>query len=163
MREYLILLIATALVCGIVQMIAPESSDAGLHKHIGLVCGLCVLCVSIAPFSSFIEKISSKDGGYFGELVGEGNLPDYEQMYEDNLIFQSEANMSAGLKTLLVRDLGLDGDSFEVTVTLVAGEREYLADKVVVYLYGKAVLYDPHAITDYVNGLLGCECDIIYQ
>lgn len=145
-------------------MLVPEGSGAGSKKYMSLVCGLCVLCVTIAPLSELVADVSSIGDGLLDGI--ESPLPDgedYSQIYGDSLIGAGEVNMSSGLKALLSRDLGIDETDIDVSVKLREGEDKYLPDKVTVFLYGKAVLCDPHEIIEYVNGLLGCECQVIYQ
>ena len=164
MREYVITFVCVALACGLIQMLVPQGDGGGIKKYMSLVCGLCVLCVTISPISRIVSDMSS-----LGEELFDGistpypDKDDYSQIYDDSLIEAGEVNMSSGLKALISRDLGVDESDIDVSVKLREGEDKYLPEKVTVFLYGKAVLCDPHKVIEYVNALLGCECQVIYQ
>ena len=163
MREYVMIFVSVTLACGIVQMLVPEGRG-GFKKYVGLVCGLCVLCTAIAPISSLLEDVWSLGETLFGITSSVTQDKDnYEKIYGESLIEAGGANMSSGLKTLISRDLGIDASYFDVSVRLREGEDSYLPDKATVILYGKAILCDPHEIIEYVNDLLSCECEVIYE
>ncbi len=164
MREYLITLIGVVAVCGIVQMLAPEGEGGGMKKYIALVSGLCVLCVCIAPLYDLFVWISSDNGEGISSLVGEYvSQEDYLVIYEEEIMSRGGENMSAGLKSLIARDLLLDFGSFDVSVALESAEDEYIVRDVYVTIHGSASQIDPHKIEEYVGALLGCECVIIYD
>lgn len=164
MKEYVLTLISSALVCALVSMIAPEGK---LGKYVTFAGTLCILCVSVSPIYSFISGISGADGKdladfIFGEYeMGEDNEA-FLDVYEENLMDMGAANMSQGLKNMLCRDMKIDGAHIEVYVELFETEDRFLPKKVSVVLYKSAVLLDPRQISEYVNSLLGCECEIVY-
>ena len=57
MREYVIVLIGSVLVCSLAVMLSPEG-EKGMAQYVKLAAGLCVLCVLISPLTSFVSSIS---------------------------------------------------------------------------------------------------------
>ena len=166
MKGYVMMLIGTVLICSVALMIIPEGK---IGKYVRLAGALCVLCVSISPLSSFIEALSGIDGNSLPDIIfGEGVLGDGEgelspsDVYEENLMSASSENISLALRSMICREIKVDAENIEVYVELIEGEEEYLPQKVSVVLYGSAVLTDPHLIEEYIDTLLGCECEIIY-
>lgn len=166
MKEYVLTLIGAALICSLTSMIAPEGK---LGKYIAFAGSLCILCVSISPIYSFISWISGADAGardlaeyIFGEYDRAEDNEEFLDVYEENLMDMGAVNMSQGLKSMLCRDMGIDAEHIEVYVELIETEKKFIPKKVSVVLYKSAVFYDPREISEYVNSLLGCACEIIY-
>lgn len=162
MREFIITLIGVAVVSGGVQMLCPEDSKAsGL---INIISGLCIICIMLAPLKDFIawmrnDAVGMLDGIYGSQITTE----DYAEIYEKSIIEGSELKASQSLKLLIITDLELSEDSFDVSLRLTRSDEEYCAESVTVFLYDKAVLTDPKIIKDYVARLLSCECQIVYK
>lgn len=144
-------------------MLSPEKE--GLSKHIALLCSLMVLSVAISPIASLISRLDGIEGDFFDIFLGGEKISkeDYQEIYRETLIIGGEENMSVSLKSMLSRDLEIDIDDFDVSVKLYEGDKEYLPREVTVTLYSGGILVNPHNISDYVNRLLGCECEIIYR
>ncbi len=164
MEGYIITVIGMVLICSFALMLCPDGEGGGLRKYMGLLSSLCVLCVLISPVMAVSDALFNTDGGLFDGIFGDENAQErYEEIFEENLIEEGSANMSTGLKNMICRDLAIDSALFDVKVELVADTDKYIADKVTVVLYKGAVLVDPHRVIKYVNGLLDCECEIIYE
>lgn len=164
MKEYVLTLIGSALICSLTSMIAPEGK---LGKYIAFAGTLCILCVSISPIYSFISDILGAEADDLAEYIfGEYDRSDEDEglldVYEENLMYMGADNMSQGLKSMLCRDMGIKADDIEVYVELIETEEKFIPKKVSVVLYKSAVFYDPREISEYVNSLLGCACEIIY-
>ena len=160
MKEYVITLIVTVIICSLASMLAPEEN--GMLSYVKLAAGLCVLCVAISPLTSFAEEVLEFDvGGSF--IDGEDESERLNGIYEGSLLGAGEASASEGLRTLICREFGLDSDEIEVSVTLSGEGDEYKPRRATVVLSsGKAIFADPHEICEYVTALLGCSCEIIY-
>ena len=161
MKEYIITLIGTVVICSLAAMLAPEEN--GMLGYVKLAAGLCVLCVAIAPLTSFArEAIDFEAGESFldGETDGEDKL---NGIYEESLLGASETSVSRGLLVMICREFGLSSDEIEVSVTLSGEGEEYKPERATVVLRsGKAIFTDPHKVADFVTATLGCNCEIIY-
>ena len=158
MQGYVITLIGTVIICSLATMLAPEEN--GMLGYVKLAAGLCVLCVAIAPLSSFAREMFDfrLDGGFVAD--GEGDKNKWSEIYEGSLISASEESISEGLSAMICREFGLSGEEIDVSVKL-SGEGK--AQRATVTLAsGKAIFADPHRLIDYVTELLGCGCEIIY-
>ena len=161
MSGYITTLIGTVIICSLVSMLTPE--DKGMVGYVKLAAGLCVLCVAISPITSFIGALMDFElgEGLFSDASNGKN--DFGEIYEQGLLGASEQSASEGLEGMICREFGLESDEIEVSVKLLAAEKEYVAESVtVVFVGGKAIFTDPHDIIDYVSELLGCRCEIIY-
>ena len=164
MKEYVLTLIGAVLVCSLVSMIAPEGK---LGKYVTFAGALCILCIAVSPVYSFVSGISGTDHTDIAEFIfGEYNSDEENEVfldvYEDNLLEVGAENMSGALKIMLCRDMKLDAEHIEVYVELVEGEDKFLVSGVSVVLYDAAIFCDPEELSEYIDSLLGCECEIIY-
>ena len=161
MNDYIITLIGTVLVCSLAAMLAPEES--GMLGYVKLAAGLCVLCVAIAPLTSFIREATELSIGEGFLDIESGENGKFGEIYEGSILGASEESASLGLRAMICRDFGLDSDEVEVRVHLSDTGKEYKAQSVTVALVGgKAIFTDPHEIIAYVTETLGCNCEIIY-
>lgn len=164
MKEYALTLIGAVLVCSLVSMIAPEGK---LGKYVMLAGALCILCVAVSPIYSFVSEISGADAidlvdYIFGEYDSDEENEVFLDVYEENLLEVGAKNMSGALEIMLCRDMKLDAEHIDVYVELVEGEDKFLVNGVSVVLYDSAIFCDPEELCEYIDTLLGCECEIIY-
>ena len=161
MNEYITTLIGTVIICSLAAMLTPEEN--GMLGYVKLAAGLCILCVAISPLTSFIGVLQdfSLEGG-FGNAGGDGEN-NFGEIYEENLLGAGEESVSSGLRSMICREFGLKSDEIEVSVKLEDTGNEYAPESVTVMLVsGKAIVTNPRDVIDYVTGLLGCRCEIIY-
>ena len=161
MNDYIMTLIGTVLVCSIAAMLAPE--EGGMLGYVKLAAGLCVLCVAIAPLTSFIREATELSiGEGFLDMDG-GENGNFGEIYEGSLLGASEESASIGLRAMICRKFDLESDEVEVRVRLSDTGKEYKAQSVTVALVGgKAIFTDPHEVIAYVTSAIGCNCEIIY-
>ena len=161
MNGYITTLIGTVIICSLAAMLTPEEN--GMVGYVKLAAGLCVLCVAISPITSFVEAIDdfSIENGI---VEGDDVEINFEEIYNQSIVGASEESISQGLRDMICREFELDSDEIEVAVKLKDdGHGEYKTERAtVVFAGGKAILTNPHEVIDYVTGLLGCSCEIIY-
>lgn len=162
MSGYITTLIGTVIICTLAAMLTPEEN--GMLGYVKLAAGLCVLCVAIAPVTSFVEAVQEfpSAGEFFEDgIVSENN---FEQIYEESLLGASQESMSEGLREMICREFKLSSDEIEVFVKLKETESGSctIESATVMLAGGKAILTDPHKVIDYVTELLDCRCEIIY-
>ena len=163
MKEYVLMLIGSALICSLISMMAPEGK---LQRYVALAGGLCILCVSASPIYSFISLLSEADARELDEIIfGEYSAGEDEvflEVYEQGLMQAGAENAASALRSMLCRDMSVPYEDIEVYVELYMTEERFEAKKVSVVLYRSAVLCDPREICGYVSSLLACECEIVY-
>ena len=163
MREYVIVLIGSVLVCSLAVMLSPEG-EKGMAQYVKLAAGLCVLCVLISPLTSFVSSISEliEQNRSFDGI--DNSLDNFEKIYNESLLDASGEEIANALESMLCREFGFKNDEIDVYVELCEGEDGYLPECVTVALWQSAntLFADPHDIIEYVNGLLDCRCEIIY-
>ena len=160
MKEYITTLIGSVIICSLAAMLSPED-EKGMLGYVRLAAGLCVLCVAIAPISSFLSSVLDFDvwDSFKSDVAGE---LEYNGVYEQSLLDASEASISDGLQAMLCRDFKLENDDIEVSVELYKENEECKVESVTVIFFGGAFFTDPHEVISYIDELLGCRCEIIY-
>lgn len=163
MKEYVIVLIGSVLVCSFAVMLAPEN-EKGVVQYVKFAAGLCVLCVLISPLTSFISSLSVLiDQNRFFDSDG-SELEGFDKIYNESLLDASGEEISKGVENMLCREFGLKNDKIDIYVELCEGEDGYLPENVTVILWqsSETLFVDPHKIIEYINELLDCRCEIIY-
>ena len=161
MREYVITLIVTVSVCTLSAVITPDT-EKGLSGYTRLVMGLCILCVAITPISSFIKKIYSADIKTDFLDVGTLEVGELESIYKESLDRASTAAISERLRDMICSNISVNKEDIVVFFELCDKESNGEVKKVTVLLSGKALVVDPRRVTEYVGGILDCECVIAY-
>ena len=160
MQEYLLKLIGISCVISAVCMITPQKG----RKYTKLVCTLSLLCVILSPLADnsiweLTENISL--GGIQDNEADEAESI-YEEIYNNTVSRANEDKISVYLKELMVKDIGLSVEDFDVDVTTATDKGYIEISEVRVVLRGSAVTQDPHKIITYLEDMLGCECNVVY-
>lgn len=162
MQGYLVTLIGMSILISVVGMVVPQK----VKKYVRLVCAVCLLCVILKPIP---ELLGSKGSELFAGLDifhGAEDVQEdkafYNEIYNNTIRKASEEKIAAGLETMMIKDLGLPEDSFEVRVEIDDGENYVKVRKVSVLISMDAVSRDPHAVVSYLEEMLECTCEIIY-
>lgn len=163
MKTYIVSLLAVALISGIVSMLSPNGGS-GIKKSVSLLSALCVLCILVRPIGKIASELKNA-GSIFERGIVSSNYSEenYAEIYNNNLIKYSEADVSEALGNMLCTEFELPAETIDVSAVMSDNGNEYIVDRVIICLRGKAVFSDPHKICEYVNSLLKCECEIIYD
>ena len=163
MKDYIITLICVSVFSGIIEILSPDSAGDSLRKQIRLITSLCVLCVAISPIAGVISGISGAEFDFLSDYTDREELESkYEEIFKNNLGEHTAESVASESAQMLCESLGIDTDDLEVHLSLVDLEGELTARDVTVTLYRSAVATDPRIISDYIEELLGCKCEIIY-
>ncbi len=164
MKGYIFTLIGVALIVGIAEMLSPDGERDGLRSHIRLISALCVLSVTLSPILSVIGALTDGEidiaGAFDKDYTDTAML---EAVYNESLLLAGEENASQALEALICRELALNEGLIDVRITLDEKEESFVPSGVSVILYDGGFAIDPHAVTEYVESLLSCECEIIYR
>lgn len=157
MKEYLSALLGVCVISAVVKAVA---SDGAMKKYVEMLCTLCVLAVLIMPVSDIISSSYGFDG-LLEKTEFEGE--NYEDVYNE-YISEKEIDRAEKLLTAeLAEYLEIDAEALRVKLEVSYGENgETDVEKAKVYLGMQAVGISPEAVTEYLYGRIGAECQIIY-
>jgi len=162
-KEYLISVIAAALMAALVGILAPEGSGKGLSGHVRLLGALFLLCVLLAPLRGAADSLAD---WMRGEVTLDLPSGDSEEDYGNELESAIRAASWEYAADLL-------SERLETEFSLPTGEVRCLLhrsdpnaehpERVSVILSGSSIWKDPARIEAYVEALLGCECAVAIE
>lgn len=155
MQETVFTLFCTALAVGIAELLLPEGSSKGTVLLFRFLCSLMVFLLLLSPFRTFLQKGETL---LQGEMQAQdSNLAHYEQILENAVQTQSEADFKKGLLLLLQRDYGIKKEN--VTL-LIRFDADGTLSRVCIFLSGAALLQNPDTLAKNLNQRLGCEVEV---
>ncbi len=162
MKNYIVTLIGVALICGIVGALSPEGKGGSLKKHVNLVMSLCVLCILISPLGSVISSLGDI------EIFGDGGFDDnidseYEEIYKNNLGKYTSESIAEESEKMLCDNFSLDEEDIEIRVTVEIFEESFNVTRAELIIYPSAIAKDPRKMKEFLENLINCECEIIYD
>ena len=158
MKDYVMTLLGASLLTGILGTLCPEKHK----KHLRLLCGLCTIALLIAPLSSYLSEIEWKlpeleeNGGEHEENI-------YDEIYHQTLSKVNIQKAENSTKNLIIQLFSLKNEDVFVSLDIAEENGNALVKKATVQVSGKAVLVDPREIKKYVEELLKCPCEIVYD
>ena len=160
MQSYLISLITAALIAALVGILAPEGERGGLGKHLKLIASLFLICILIVPLKGFTNTLQELIDGNWAISLPNGELSkdELQSDAEKALDEASEQYFADALGNALCTQFALSASDVRCTVNWERIDGESRPVRVTVFLSGRAIWQDTHAIEAYVNGLLGCAC-----
>ncbi|MBO5416456.1 MAG: stage III sporulation protein AF [Clostridia bacterium] len=164
MKEYIITLVGTALFCGFITILSPDGEGEGLKKHIKLIASLCVLCVLIAPLTAFAEGLEDYEGESLSDIFErEEYINKYEEICNESISSYTSEEIARRCEEIICEELDMKRDSFEVAVESGYNGEEITVLSATVTLYPEAITQNPHEISELLENLLDCKCEIIYK
>ena len=160
MKTYFLSVLVVALIGGICEELLPEGSA---RQNLRLAAGLCVLAVLILPAKDALTGLSDLAAriDLSGLIAPETEAgEDYESIFSDAMQSHSAREAGDRLAALVGAQFGIDAGDCRAEVELSA---DGSASRVLITLSGRGILKDPHAIIQYVNGLLSCPCDVAVE
>lgn len=153
MKEYLLSVLAAALVIALVGILAPNGSGSSLK----LVSALFLLLAIAAPLPKLLTSIPQRIEDLFQVGGQKGDEEDFRQETDLTLENASKAYLAQSLTQLLEEKFSIPAGEVRCTVRWVEGD-EIRPEKVTVILSGSAIWKNPAPIEETVTQLLGCEC-----
>ena len=161
MKEFLITLMAVAILNGVVGMLTP---DGNLGKYVRFAGMLCLLCALASPVVTVIGAFG--DGGEFLDGIlgdkAEREEENYDEIYNNTLMNGSASYAQEIMENALLQHFNLPQDSLSVSVELVMENEAYQIERVVVSLGEQAIFADPRDIISFVNDRWNCTCTVVY-
>ncbi len=162
MKEFLITLMAVAILVGVVGMLTP---DGNLAKYVRFAGMLCLLCALASPIVTVLSALTDGDG--FAEEIlgdiGEKEEERYDEIYNNTLMDGSAKYAEEVMKSELTQQFSLPKDSLSVSVELVMENELYQIERVMVVLGEQAVFVDPRQVISFVNERWNCTCTVVYD
>lgn len=159
MKQYLLTLIAAALLAALVGILSPDGERGGIAKHMRLLISLFLVCVLIAPLRGVIINLQDLINGDFSlPELGLENEDDYRQQME-NALDDASVNYFCDMLTQSIESqFSISPGDVRCRVDWQREGERLSPTRVTVILSGKAIWQDPKPIQAYVSELLGCEC-----
>ena len=164
MKEYMIALLMLSVCCAVVELLSE--GNEGIGKHIRLMTGICVLCVSIAPIPTWIQRAEA-----FPSLLEEW-LTLHEQSelgdkdYFERRFSQESERIDLSLACETVRDMVCEEFALsaqECRVVLSVDEQGSEITHAYVSLRGQAKWQNTHQIEQYLEKTIGCRSTIYIE
>ncbi|MBE6694314.1 MAG: hypothetical protein E7589_06090 [Ruminococcaceae bacterium] len=152
-NKYIYSLILTALIAVIVELVSPADDGGGLGKHVNLICGLCIAVALLNPLKEGAQWLLELARDGIDGVVETSEMPSVEH-YGDAFAEQVYTVSESEIKRLLCKQFDISENDIEIRCDF---DERYLLVRITVLLSGKAVFKDPHKITDYLSGAIGCE------
>lgn len=159
MKDYLLTLIAAALVAALVGILSPDGERGGIAKHLKLLTSLFLICVLISPLHSVLTGLKDLANGNLSiPNFDVGTEDDYRQQMDAALDGATESYVSDMLTQTLESQFSIAAGDVACRVEWAREGETLTPTRVTVILSGKAIWKDPKPIEDFVSELLGCEC-----
>ena len=151
MKNYLLLVIGTSLVCFVARELL---SNTPFSSHINYVSGICIFLVALSPIFSSFDKI--KELSFDQIYESQENEEKYEEIFE-KYIESAQIDMLKGeIRSSVAQKFDLDESEIKVYVKYDAGAKEKL-QRVTVSLIGSAAFANSNEIYDYLDSIFDCE------
>ncbi len=158
MKEYIFSVIGAALVAGVVSLLLPEGS--GNSRVVRMLAALCVLCALAAPLSG--KACDGDLTGIFEDILNTVPEDGAEDKYYEILTGIGRAELEKKLSELICREFSANESDITVTVEAVEADGVFAVRRVRVGLRAAAIFLDPYELEDFVEGLVGADCDTYY-
>ena len=155
MQATVLSLFGVCLLGGLAELLLPDEGAQGTRQALHFLCGLAVLILLLSPFVRFLGSSAAL---WPGELqIDEGELTDYEALFENVMVQQYETDLHAGLETLLSQEYGIAAEDTDI-------DTDYATDgsllRIRITLRGAAIIHDPEAIEQTLRARFGCLVEV---
>ena len=159
MKDYLLTLIAAALIAALVGILSPDGERGGIAKHLKLLTALFLICVLISPLCGILTDLKSlMDGTLSIPNLTPDTEDDYRQQMDAALDAATESYFTDMLTQTLESQFSIAKGDIDCRVDWTRDGDQITPRRVTVILSGKAIWKDPKPIEEFVSELLGCEC-----
>ena len=163
MKEYLLALLAASLCAMLIGLLSPHGEGGGLGAHVKLLLALFLICVLVTPLSEAVGTVRDWLAGDLPFLEAEENEEDYREQLESSLTESSKGYFVQRLTETLRQKFSLENGTVRCVVQWNEGESDIRPTRVTVLLSGSGIWKDPHAIREFTEELLQCECVVAVE
>ena len=158
MKSYVMILLGTSLLTGMLGVICPRKHQ----KYLRVLCGFCVIAVLVSPLPRYLatldDRLSSVE-----EVGDEESVKKYNEIYHEALLEANQTQLEAWLQSHFINEFSLESKDLSVTVILTEGRENVSVKKTIVCLSGRAIFVDPAPMISFVEDTLFCPCEIVYN
>ncbi len=159
MTAYILSMLAAALLCAVVELLAPKGEGGRLASGVRMVAGLFLLVALLAPLRAGLDVLSDFVGQDIDTPAEDAE--GYESAWEASILALGHAELTAWVTETLTTEFGIAADCVEVVP--VWGESDTVTpplSEVCIVLSGRAMAEDPAPIEAYFAAALGCPCRV---
>lgn len=159
MGEYFLTLLCVALLCGGINLLAP---DGTLKSSLRTVTAICFLCATVSPIASTVTEQGLDPSEWLDELIyyEEEN---YVEIYNQNLINVGEEQAAELVKHEILSRFSLSPNAIDVFVLFEVENEIAELGSVRLLLRDDGVLIDPRTLISFVEERYGCSCTVVYD
>lgn len=155
MQKELLALFCVCLAAAIGEMLLPGEGKSGTKKAFHFLITLVVLVLILTPFLRLLGNYTSF---FEGEIEWEqGEIADYESIFENALTAQSEQDLREGIYTLLASEYGIGREHCEI---VIAFDTDGSLRRVSLFLSGAALTQNPKTLEKALSGRLSCTVEV---
>lgn len=146
MKETVIYVVFAVLAVTLASFISYSPGDRWARGALGII----LLASLVSPVIGIIGELGkiTVDMPFFD--VGE---------YEDGMDRTAEEAYRRGTCELVCQEFGFESSSVSVS-TVGFSFSDMRAERIIITLSGRAITADSRALSEYVSGRLGCECEV---
>lgn len=156
MKGYIISVICISVITSLISMLTPDGEGGGIGKNMKLVCGLCIVFVSVNPIIKIVDGIKSLD---IESIVEETEDEEkYQDKFDSSYTAAELANLKSGIKQMLSDRFGVEMSECDVTLTVQKNENgQSELVRIFITLYGSAIFKNTAEIEKYLGEIFNCE------
>ena len=148
MKGYIISVICISVITSLISMLTPDGEGGGIGKNMKLICGLCIVFVSINPIIKIVD-------GIVEETEDEEK---YQDKFDSSYTAAELANLKSGIKQMLSDRFGVDMSECDVALTVQKNENgQSELVRIFITLYGSAIFKNTAEIEKCLCDIFNCE------
>ena len=157
MQEYMMTLVVSSLVMGVVGALCPN----GHKKYLRLLCGLCMIALLVSPIPSYLESAEIFSESAWGD--DEEGESSYEEIYHNTILTSHIKQAEESMESMIAQEFSLRSEEISISILYENIDEKCLLKKAIVSLSGSAILQEPREMIEYVEARLNCPCEIVYD
>lgn len=163
MKEYIYVLILTAVMAAVAELLTDGGSSAGVVR---MVAGLCVLVALVQPVKEgilWLREASLGEADFEEWLTLPDEGVDAEAVFNGQLSQLGRQEVERATVSLLAEQFGVRPEDCRVEAELVGDGGEMRIECIRIVLSGMAILKNPHSIEAAVKEAFGGECVVAVE
>ena len=158
MSEFVITLMAVALINAIVSMISPEGDIKKYIRFAGAI-GMLLAIISPLYFAMASGEIGIED--FFSDF--DADEENYEEYFQSTLTDGGRVETERALKEAMAEKFEIKDTDFDVYAKIDSKDGRVSISSVTVLLHTTAIFTDHRDISEFINERLKCPCTVIYD
>ena len=160
MKAYFLGIIIVAFLGGMVVSIIPGGAS---QRYLRLLCGLCVSASIVLPIFSLLSqgKFEVNANDFLETRAFEED--NYAEIYNKSIKNAEEKTLESILKVEIIQEFDAKSEDIDIDLVIAEKSDEFYISEVYLEIHASGVLLDPHAIKEYIDYRLLCDCVIVYN